>query len=122
MIYIILLINGLIWGFLSSHVGEEKEMFGVGFILGFLLGPIGLIIVIFAHGNQNRCKFCKKYIHYEAVACPYCTRDLPSDSMHNKRDGLKQNVGNMMCPECKKTISANMTTCPHCANKIATTP
>jgi hypothetical protein len=44
------------------------------FGLGVLFGPFGLLFSFFAGGQK--CPYCKKGIHSDAIVCPYCQRDL----------------------------------------------
>ena len=62
------------------------------FFLGFLLGPIGFILMLFmpktrakkdeealARGELKKCPSCAELIKSEAVKCPYCGDILDVD-------------------------------------------
>lgn len=61
-----------------------------GFLLGFLLGPIGLVIALvmradqgalerqdLASGTARRCPSCAEIVRAEALKCKHCGADLP---------------------------------------------
>lgn len=64
-------------GFVGYLIGKGKGMGGVGFFLGFILGPIGWFIVMATSGNKKQCNYCKQQIHFQASICPYCKKDNP---------------------------------------------
>lgn len=63
--------------FVSTAIGSKKGNPIAGFIVGLILGPIGVILAIFS-GDKNRvsCKYCAEKIRKEAVVCPCCQKDL----------------------------------------------
>lgn len=80
----------LLFGIFAAVLASGKGRSGCGwFILGFLLGPIGLLLSWLAsdkrpassHGHMSpeqckRCPFCAELILREAVKCRYCGSDL----------------------------------------------
>lgn len=70
----------LIWicfGLIASIVGSKKGEGVIGFILGSLLGPIGLLIVIASKGKDGwRCSFCRELVHKDATVCKHCNSAL----------------------------------------------
>jgi hypothetical protein len=68
-----------------------------GFLLGFLLGPIGVIVCVCIPSNKRaleenalrkaakdgevkKCPFCAEYVKSEAQICRYCNRSLVAQS------------------------------------------
>ena len=70
-------LNWLFCCVLATLIGAKKGFGYLGFFLGILLGPIGLIIVLLLARNRQLCPYCKSRIHLEATVCPKCQRDLP---------------------------------------------
>lgn len=62
-------------GVIAAIIAAQKGSSGCGFaILGFLLGPIGIILAILISGQQ--CPYCKKRISKNAKICPFCNKEL----------------------------------------------
>jgi hypothetical protein len=86
-----LLIIWLLFGVASAMVANSKGRSGAGFfILGVLLGPIGLLGAAVAGKDTSRetraglqsgalrpCPHCAEPIRREASACRFCGRDVP---------------------------------------------
>lgn len=84
MTYIII---WLCFGIVGSMIASSKGNSGCGgFILGILLGPIGLLISFFSRdneegkreksGNTKKCPHCAEYIKQDAKVCKYCGRSI----------------------------------------------
>lgn len=64
-------------GLIASIVGAKKGEGVIGFIVGFVFGPIGLLLVIASKGKDGwRCRFCKEGVHKDATVCKHCGSSL----------------------------------------------
>jgi len=80
----------IIWfvcGIIGYQIDFNKGNSGCfGSILGFLLGPLGLLLIYFSSSNSKVlrqrsgdtkvCPFCKEYIKYNADYCKHCHNRL----------------------------------------------
>jgi len=76
-------------------IGSKKGEGLLGFIVGFLLGPIGLLMTILSKGNRETCSFCKESIHKDATVCPHCQKEI-------------EKMYVICCPSCKKNGEVKM--------------
>jgi hypothetical protein len=57
-------------------IGRSKGESGIeavgGFVIGFLLGPIGALLALASKGNRISCPFCKQLMDPKALVCPHC--------------------------------------------------
>lgn len=90
---------GAVFGTIGWAVGESKDQGPAGFGLGFLLGPLGVLIAVLlpptaeaqarknlavekaqdrlSTATERKCPFCAELIKSEAVICRFCNRDVP---------------------------------------------
>jgi len=66
----------LLCGVAAAMIGSQKGEGCLAFIIGFLLGPFGILFALLSSGNRKTCPFCKEKIHKDAVVCPRCQREL----------------------------------------------
>jgi len=74
-----------IW--ISVHLGHTKGHALLGWLVGLLLGWIGVIIMLVVSPSIEAqrqealawgfaCPFCKEPVRHGAIVCPHCQRDL----------------------------------------------
>ena len=87
----VLLVIWLLCGVASAIILSNKGRDGCGgFALGFLLGPIGIVIALvmqadhkemenrsLSAGDMRKCPSCAELIKVEAKKCRFCGSDLP---------------------------------------------
>jgi hypothetical protein len=66
----------LVFATIATIVGANKGRAGFGFLMGFLLGLIGLIIIIVMPAAGYDCPFCKGTVKKGASICPHCRSNL----------------------------------------------
>jgi thiol-disulfide isomerase/thioredoxin len=79
-----LIIVWLICGFIAAAIGGRKGEGVSGFFWGLLLGPFGILIVLFSRGNKRSCPFCQEQIYNKAIVCPHCKKDTPTIPNSNR--------------------------------------
>jgi hypothetical protein len=91
----------LIWlgmGIIAGVIGSNRGDNGCGwFILGVLLGPIGILLAFFAKGKDQReiekarkgrskkmkiCPKCAEPVQKMASVCKHCGHEFSLESMH----------------------------------------
>jgi hypothetical protein len=71
MVYIALWLGCALLG---AMVGSRKGNPGIGFFLGLLFGPLGVLLTLLARGS-HQCPHCKSDIDPKATTCPKCGKD-----------------------------------------------
>jgi hypothetical protein len=89
----IFLIGGLavVCAIIGAWIGEAKCQRSAGFILGILLGPIGILIVCLLPAQEKKklCHHCKKQVSENSPFCPLCGANLRGELT-------------VECPYCKR--------------------
>ena len=72
-----LLLFWVVMVIISTVIGNKRGQTALGFLLGFALGPLGvLLVLVIPAANRKACPFCCELIHKDAVKCPRCQSDL----------------------------------------------
>jgi RNA polymerase subunit RPABC4/transcription elongation factor Spt4 len=74
----------LLFGIVSAVIAARKDAGCLGFILGVLLGPFGILIALFMKGNRKACPLCKELVNKDAKICPHCQREILSEKTNIK--------------------------------------
>lgn len=70
----------------SVHLGNKKGTVALGWVLGILLGWIGVVIMLIippsaeaqrreALQNGFACPYCQEPVRHGATVCPHCRRE-----------------------------------------------
>lgn len=58
---------------LTTAVGIWKNNTVAGVLLGYVLGPIGLLLLLFSHDRRHgKCPHCAAKVDRHAYHCPHC--------------------------------------------------
>ena len=114
-------------GIPGASVGSIKNAGKQGFLLGSLLGPLG-VIAAFALDRRPKCRACQRRIENHELCfdsqsgssggtlCSDCGgNDLSIEqtgSHRPYRESTGQNIRS--CPDCNGKVSRRVQTCPHC--------
>jgi predicted amidophosphoribosyltransferase len=101
-------IGGLIAYLLNGRVGA-------GLLWGFLLGPLGWLIVFFLEDRRKRCPACRSIVDALATVCPRCkAKQFPKPSTEEEPFCMKCGVEGLQSTEMGITTAV----CPQCGQKL----
>lgn len=125
----------VVCGIAGAIIGSSKNAGCGGFILGLLLGPIGLLAA-FTLDNRQQCPQCKSRVDDGAVMCPQChaamdvsnrgRRVVSTKSVEESEEEEDQQV-HFKCKACRTSLSwpaadaGNKILCTNCGEP-ATVP
>lgn len=97
----------LICGFIGAAVAQSRGHGCAGLIMGFLFGPLGIIIALvmppdYKGMGKRQCPYCREWIDPLAVKCPKCQGDLI----------------NLRCPRCGGMVDKKNKFCGSCGFKL----
>ena len=70
----------ILCGVVAAMIGAKKGETFLGFIVGMLFGPIGILIALLSKGNRKKCIHCKELIHKDASVCSHCQSAIPGSA------------------------------------------
>ena len=118
---------GLVFGTVTAAIFHYKgRSRWAGFVLGWFLGPLGLIISLFLPSDQAeldqrkfergelaQCPHCREFVKVDATICKYCHRSLPTRKVVRRSQSM---TGTKRCPSCGALTSAKNTECGACGH------
>ena len=76
-IWVLLGIVWLVCALVATYIGVQRGFAFLGFLNGFCLGPLGLLIVMIQDDNRRKpCPHCAEKIMKAATICPHCQRSV----------------------------------------------
>lgn len=123
MLYVFL---WLLCGMLAAGIYSNKGGSGLlGFLVGAIFGPIGVIIALVSKGDQSalerreltngtmkKCPSCAELVRSEATVCKHCGRELDATPLYPRV--MTNGAGGFKCSDCGGAIRHDATSCKHC--------
>ena len=100
----------LFFGALGGVVGQSKGRTSLGFWLGFLLGPIGVIAALFLNDHSHVCPECGGFLAEGARRCMHCGQKLLPDSVQSCGSAIPPDdppPDTLPCPYCYAELDAS---------------
>jgi len=66
----------LVCGIIGAIIGQSKGQGVAGFFCGAILGPLGIVLMLFSKGNRGECPYCKEWVKDGATVCPHCQKNI----------------------------------------------
>ena len=115
---------------IGALIGQSKNRVIAGAFFGFLLGPIGWLIVALGPNLKRKCPHCAEPISSKARVCKHCGRDLSAPIATSTSVNLSTTLsakvpvpitGNWYCPSCGKQMNDTDSFCSGCGRPKPTT-
>jgi RNA polymerase subunit RPABC4/transcription elongation factor Spt4 len=107
----------LICGFICGMIGMSTGHGCLCFICGVLFGPFALVGLFFDQPGK-RCDYCMKYMHEDAVVCPYCRSSQIEKAAQPKAKAapvkVEPKIDVAICRACGGTVLKGAKFCVHC--------
>lgn len=69
---------------LSVYIGRRKGNLIAGVLLGYVLGPIGALLMYFSKDRRHvTCPSCQQLIEKNAYICPHCRSKVGIKVLHS---------------------------------------
>lgn len=75
-VMVVLLLWGLIGALVGAAIGKNKGRPEAGAIFGFLLGPVGWLLVAVGPNMLRKCPECRGVIPEGASRCMHCKAEI----------------------------------------------
>ena len=95
----------LLCPFLGAAILSRYNKAGIGFLLGLIFGPIGVLFTLVMRSNEGKKEEEKRHAEQMQTL----------ESLKNKE---KENKPERECPYCAETILAKATVCKHCGRDV----
>jgi uncharacterized membrane protein len=67
------LLMGIFFALAGSVIGSAwRDQGFVGGVLGFVMGPFGLVMIYYLADYRRRCGVCFGVVHAKAICCNHC--------------------------------------------------
>ena len=80
VVFVVSFVAFVICGVVGASLASEKGRGVAGFWLGFIFGPIGIVIALLLKPSTSGlrpCPFCAELIQPVALKCRFCNAELP---------------------------------------------
>jgi len=123
----------IICGFIAAAIYKNKgRSAGAAFIVGVLLGPIGIILVLLssndtaalerqqlATGQAKKCPHCGEMIRPEATICRFCQQPVEAlVTASNVARIVSNRAGGFACSSCGGGLRSDAATCMQCQKPV----
>lgn len=106
---------------------------GIGFVLGLIFGPLGVIAAGFlrtpetpatapstppSHADERKCPDCAEWVKREAIKCRFCGAQLEPIAPPAAPVRAPKVIAETKCPHCDGKIPSDATRCVHCMKPV----
>ena len=130
--YLLLLFFLIFIGLINIPIAWSKGRSTVRwFFLGFLLGPLGLVLLLFipmtqvqkdekalVRGELQKCPSCAEFVKAEAIKCRHCGDSLNIEDQPQQSVEIVEDEALKACPSCAELIEAEAIECLHCGTRL----